>query len=168
MIAERRVHRPWYAPRSSRAWLSCPAGTFQSPIRIKAEGRSLTIRPWPLAHQRPRKPSVPNRAQFADRLDTTATTVKQDRGLQPPGLRQPLDGSRPGRTRLTMPLPLRRRRAGLAKFATVWPGALTSGKTHDERFHRPARSFCFRIGDGGPIRTMGSRPDPFPGSPLRP
>jgi hypothetical protein len=103
------------------SWLSCPADTFQSPIRIKAAGRLLTIRPWPLAHQHPRKPSVPNRAQFADRCDTTATTVEQIPGLRPRRPRQPVCGSRPGRTRPTMPLPLRRRCACSVTFAAAWP-----------------------------------------------
>lgn len=121
------------------SWLSCPADTLQSPIRIKAAGRLLTIRPWPLVHQHPRKPSVPNRAQFADRPDITVTTVEQIPGLRPRGPRQPLCGSRPGRTRPTMPSPIRRRRACLATLATLWLGAFPSAKANDERPHRPAR-----------------------------
>ena len=89
-------------PGSRLVWLSCPAGTLQSPIRIKALGWSMRNHSRPLAHASPRKPSVPDRVQLAGRL-------RPDDGHQVPGygcFEQPCHtrcGSRPRRTRLTTP-----------------------------------------------------------------
>lgn len=93
-----------YAPRSSSVWLSCPAGTCQSPIRIKALGK-VRDGPFPapgaiFAPENRRYPTVSNPP-----ATVSMTTAEQNPGLRPRRPRQPASGSRSRRTCSAMPVP---------------------------------------------------------------
>ena len=135
------------------AWLACPADTLQSPIRIKAAGRSG-------------EDSVP-----APGASAPQKTV----GTQPCPVRRPLrHNCRNGRTDTwlaaakTAPTPLwftarahppdnavadSAASCPRVTFATVW---LSSSRSS-----REARWSSCRIGDGGPIRLMARGQTPF-------
>ncbi len=142
-----------YAPGFSIVWLSRPR---HAPVTHQDQGvggHRLDGLPRPWLVESPRKPLVPGRVQAMGRHHD---------GRQVHGYaqrrHQSLCGSRSGRTSFRS-----------CRYRTRrWLAPSSNVLRVRDASHRQSERLCLSrgIGEGVPIRKRGSKPDPFPGSPL--